>query len=252
MCRQASDGAALARRRAWRGRTMEVVVMFTLSSGTSLALHPRVLIRRCAWHRAYFGHPIVFGIGSWRGLGISFTDGMCLRCTGRFRQEWNLPPPKTNRTPLRPAHALARAAVFVLVAASFTLAERRVDHSRSLGTLALPPETVLVPPAPVEEGLPSALPISTRPRRVRRPVSMEVLADAHRPVVFAAPIEPVAAPVVVASLTEPAPAPAPRPRSAIPLPELVLPEITEIRRPPERPPVEVAAVPHAGLVQQAP
>lgn len=210
-----------------------------------------MLIRRCAWHRGYHGYPIVFGIASWRGLHVSFTDGMCLRCTSHFRRQWNLPETRTRPAPLRSAHTLARAAVIVLVAGGFSLAERQANESGTGGTLTAPPETVLVPPAPVEEGPPRALAIAHRPRRIRRPVSIEPLADAPRPALFAEqPLEAMAAPML-ASIAEPAP-PAIRPRSPIPPPELVLPEITAARRTPVRAPVDLAAVPHAGLTQQAP
>ena len=34
---------------------------------------------------------MAFGIASWRGLGVFYTDGMCRGCTIRFRRQWSLP-----------------------------------------------------------------------------------------------------------------------------------------------------------------
>ena len=46
-----------------------------------------MMIGRCAWHTRYHGYPRISGIASWRGLGVSFTDGICSRCLERFRDE---------------------------------------------------------------------------------------------------------------------------------------------------------------------
>ena len=46
-----------------------------------------MLICRCAWHRRYYGYPLLSGVVSWRGLGLRFTDGICPRCLDRFRTE---------------------------------------------------------------------------------------------------------------------------------------------------------------------
>ena len=46
-----------------------------------------VLICRCAWHRRYYGYPLLSGVVSWRGLRVRFTDGICPRCLDRFRVE---------------------------------------------------------------------------------------------------------------------------------------------------------------------
>jgi hypothetical protein len=46
-----------------------------------------LLICRCAWHRRYFGYPLLSGVVSWRGLSLRFTDGICPRCLDRFRSE---------------------------------------------------------------------------------------------------------------------------------------------------------------------
>ena len=46
-----------------------------------------MLICRCAWHRRYYGYPLLSGVVSWRGFGVRFTDGICPRCLERFRTE---------------------------------------------------------------------------------------------------------------------------------------------------------------------
>ena len=46
-----------------------------------------MLIRRCAWHLKYHGYRIPFGIASWRGFRLRFTDGLCRRCIARHRAE---------------------------------------------------------------------------------------------------------------------------------------------------------------------
>jgi len=46
-----------------------------------------MLIGRCAWHMLYHGHPRWEGVMSWQGWNLRFTDGICARCLGRFREE---------------------------------------------------------------------------------------------------------------------------------------------------------------------
>src|SRR2546421_267886 len=46
-----------------------------------------VLISRCAWHRRYHGYTKILGIGSWQGLNVSFTDGICSKCAARVRAD---------------------------------------------------------------------------------------------------------------------------------------------------------------------
>ena len=187
---------------------------------------------------------------------MSFTDGMCLRCTARFRREWNLPEPKKRRATFGLANGLARAAMVVLVAASFTLEARQLDDARTRGTATAPPETVLVPPAPFEEETMPALAVTNRPRRARRDAArvafgviprptplprpaMESIAESSDLVVAASPtIRPIA--VSIVSVTDPAPA--------------VSSSVTMASPVMESAPVAIAAitVPHAGLMNQAP
>ena len=49
-----------------------------------------MLIRRCAWHRRFHGYPLYFGVASWHGRTLSFTDGVCRGCAARVRSEWKL------------------------------------------------------------------------------------------------------------------------------------------------------------------
>ncbi|HEY3065563.1 MAG TPA: hypothetical protein VGL09_07205 [Methylomirabilota bacterium] len=48
-----------------------------------------MLVRRCGWHRMYFGYPLINGVAAWRGcgLGIKVTDGICRRCAARVHAE---------------------------------------------------------------------------------------------------------------------------------------------------------------------
>jgi hypothetical protein len=45
-----------------------------------------LLIRRCAWHRRYFGRPKIIGV-RWRWIWQKWgwTDGMCRSCASEFR-----------------------------------------------------------------------------------------------------------------------------------------------------------------------
>jgi hypothetical protein len=42
-----------------------------------------MLLSRCAWHARNYGHGRLLGVASWRGLRISFTDGICEKCAAR-------------------------------------------------------------------------------------------------------------------------------------------------------------------------
>ena len=47
-----------------------------------------MLLMRCAWHPKYRGYPWLYGIRSWRGAGVSFSDGMCGPCARQWRAEF--------------------------------------------------------------------------------------------------------------------------------------------------------------------
>ncbi len=80
-----------------------------------------MFLRRCAWHRKYHGHVKFLGVSSWRGWGVTFSDGMCADCAVLVRAEWQLPAaprpapvPRFGRT-LRPEFAIAAAVLLLAV-----------------------------------------------------------------------------------------------------------------------------------------
>ena len=172
-----------------------------------------MLIRRCAWHRSYRGYPLVFGIASWRGLGVSFSDGMCVRCAVRMRAQWNLPPlpPRAGRyrLGLELARVTATAAAIVIL----VLATNPLDDLRIVRSIVPAPQTVLVPPPAIAE---EAMPSLSVSHVSRRPVAPMPKASYLGVVVANTPLPPVEA--------------APR------WPQRTL----------------FAALPHAGLTQQTP
>jgi hypothetical protein len=92
---------------------------------------------------------MTIGIASWRGAGVSFTDGMCAGCATRFRRLANLPPRRAAASvPSR--LRLVRSMAGVLVVTAVLLAHRSLDDVRAPVMTAPPPETVFVP-APVGE-----------------------------------------------------------------------------------------------------
>lgn len=95
-----------------------------LGFGTPLAGVGVVLVRRCAWHRSYWGYTLLYGIASWRGQEVVFTDGMCRRCAARIRTEPDWPPRERPRVfPLVLKPALTLAATVLL-----SLAPQTVHH----------------------------------------------------------------------------------------------------------------------------
>lgn len=178
-----------------------------------------MLIRRCAWHRSYRGYPIAFGVASWRGLRPSFTDGMFLGCSAKLRREWNLPPlpAATDRYGLR--GELVRVAAMAVMAVSLLLAARPLDELMMSRASVQPPQTVLVPPAPVEEESVPSLAVAQVARRVITPSLSR----------------PLGASYLGVTIAHTAMAP--------------LPEQARSRFPSG---LTLAAVPHAGLMQQTP
>jgi hypothetical protein len=182
---------------------------------------------------------MVFGIASWRGFRVQFTDGMCLRCSIRFRRHWNLPELSAAAARLWRRAGVKVAAGLILIT-SMMLAARVFDPGSAPST-TVAPETVLVPSAPIDEDRSPVRSIL----RIARPLRMaapEVAPESAPHLVPVAP--PVApppaapddvvvtvqeadvAPIVPVALDEPASGPAP---SSV-----------------------FAATPHAGLTQQAP
>ncbi|MGH7390439.1 MAG: hypothetical protein ACREM3_13420 [Candidatus Rokuibacteriota bacterium] len=72
-----------------------------------------MLVRRCAWHRRYHGYPLVYGVASWRGERLDFTDGLCHACAVRARDEMGIPGPGPSVGPRR-VLALVAALTFLL------------------------------------------------------------------------------------------------------------------------------------------
>ncbi len=73
-----------------------------------------MLVRRCAWHRRYRGYPMVYGVASWLGQGIDFTDGLCHACAQVAGSEVGAEPAPVSASPRR-ATAIV-AALFCLLA----------------------------------------------------------------------------------------------------------------------------------------
>ena len=194
-----------------------------------------VLIRRCAWHRSYRGYPLAFGIASWRGVGISFTDGMCLGCSSRLRREWNLPPIQATGLSFGSRFQLARVAAMAVIVVSLVLAERPLNDVRSVRTIAPPPQTVLVPPVPVEEESPPALVVRDVPLRAPATRVVRVSSPSASSVAWTEIAQPPGASYLAVTVAHTAMPPVTSPVTRRPRSEMVL-----------------AALPHAGLTQQTP
>ena len=149
-----------------------------------------MLIRRCAWHRSYRGYPLVFGIASWRGQGVSFSDGMCLRCAARMRAEWNLPPLPPRVSRYRLGFELARVTATAAALVILVLAANPLDDLRTIRSIVPSPQTVLVPPPAIAEEAPPSLSVS---HISRRPIAPMPKASYLGVVVANAPMLPVEA-----------------------------------------------------------
>jgi hypothetical protein len=193
-----------------------------------------VLIRRCAWHRSYRGYPLAFGIASWRGLSISFTDGMCLGCSARLRRQWNLPPLAAGVAPFGLHGGLVRVAAMAVMLVSVVLAARPLDDLRILRAVVPPPQTVLVPPDTVDEEPMPSLAVAHVSRRATPPPAAS---SSRRP---------------SASWTEIA-RPAGASYLAVTVAHTVMPPVPPAVKTLRFPSwVVVASVPHAGLTEQTP
>ena len=117
-----------------------------------------MLVRRCAWHRRYHGYPTLYGIASWRGWKLRFTDGACPRCVLRLRNEFNIAAPLWPHRPegrLRKGPlVLPPAAVGLVVLGMFLVLARPLDQALApFGEARLddPPSALVV------DGVPLAL-----------------------------------------------------------------------------------------------
>jgi len=203
-----------------------------------------MLIRRCAWHRTYHRYPMAIGIASWRGLRVSFTDGMCAGCAVRFRRQWNLPPITTDVAPLAPAIGLIRGAATLVMVMSLILAARPLDDVFTPATMTAPPETVLVPSAPGDEESMPSLAVRYAPRRTRAAAART--ARIPSPAVSYAVSPPPAGSHVPTSIGD---ATTRQPIAFDTAIELVTAPATIPRFPAA---TALAALPHAGLTQQTP
>jgi hypothetical protein len=183
---------------------------------------------------------MVFGIASWRGFRVQFTDGMCLRCSIRFRRHWNLPALSAAATILWRRTGVRVAAGLILIT-GVMLGARGLDRAGPPPT-TVPPETVLVPAAPVDEDRSPARSILRISRRLHT-TAPGVAPESVPYVVPVAPPDvapPLAAPEeVVVTAAEP---------DVEPIAPVSL--VAPVSEPPVGP--VFAAMPHAGLTEQAP
>jgi hypothetical protein len=194
---------------------------------------------------------MALGVASWRGLGVSFTDGMCAGCAVRFRRQWNLP---AIPVALGPRVGLMQVAAALLLVTSLILAARPLDDVHTPPTMTGPPGTALVPTAPEDESMP-ALSVSYAPRRARATTQRRVppppRVASPAPATLPTPSVPDAV-SIPDTATQPVleVATAMEPLSASETPEE--PRSTSARtfRFPTR--TAFAALPHAGLTQQTP
>ncbi len=113
-----------------------------------------VLLKRCAWHRYYRGYPVVYGVARWRGAGLSFTDGVCGRCSGRLRRDLELPPARwpslpTGRIGVEPLAVPPGGVALIVLAILLSLARPLDAPPPPLVTAALPvaARPAVTPPA---------------------------------------------------------------------------------------------------------
>ena len=140
---------------------------------------------------------MAFGVASWRGLRVTFTDGMCARCAVRFRRQWKLPSSTVTVVPIGAPLAFLRVGGTLLVASVLLLAARPLDEAHGPATMTPPPETVLLP-APIEAPPPPPVRSPRAPRRTAPAPPPAVVATVPSP-----PPAPDPPPVVAATPTEP-------------------------------------------------
>lgn len=119
-----------------------------------------MFVRRCAWHRKYNGHAKFLGVSSWRGWGVTFSDGMCRDCAAKARAEWQLPPstrpappPRFNRS-FRPDFAFAAAVLLLGLAATFGAVVGPPRPAQQTARVEVTPAPIAT--APVEPGTATA------------------------------------------------------------------------------------------------
>src|SRR5262249_18724432 len=143
-----------------------------------------VILRRCAWHQKYHGYSIVYGVSSWRGLGLSFSEGMCGGGARRWRAKWTaIREGKEPPVPLVPrwlpltAISVARVAALIRAARPLSSPTPSLSASPTRPTLGLeaPRETGTPPPQLLEMDRPAV------ERPAARPPRTKAVASASRP-----------------------------------------------------------------------
>jgi hypothetical protein len=126
-----------------------------------------MLIVRCAWHRRYHGVGRLLGVASWRGLHVTFTDGICPKCAARVRTGVRVSraagPAAAERAGWMPGIAVVVVAVMIAV-----LLIARPTHDAVLTSLPPAPTAVDTVPAasPASQPLVQPLPGGIREPRV--------------------------------------------------------------------------------------
>jgi hypothetical protein len=125
-----------------------------------------MLVRRCAWHRRFHGYPYFYGVASWRGRRVTFTDGVCRRCAARVRNEWKL---VDRRPPLVLAlrvRRIAAAALSVALLAGTMLSPGPLSDLPSRLAATTPPTFTTDLPRPADS--PLATPKRPRAKRIAK------------------------------------------------------------------------------------
>jgi hypothetical protein len=122
-----------------------------------------------------------------------------------------------------------------LMVVSLVLAERPLNDVRTVRAIAPPPQTVLVPPVPVEEESPLALAVADVPRRAPASRVVRVSSPSASSVAWTEIAQPPGASYLAVTVAHTA------------MPPVTAPVTS--RRPAE---MVFAALPHAGLTRQTP
>ena len=90
-----------------------------------------MVIRRCAWHRQHHGYGLLFGVMSWRGFKVQFTDGMCQECAARMPRDLTFQRAGYQLRERRrcPAVLVPRLGVAALAVTALVLAARPLDEA---------------------------------------------------------------------------------------------------------------------------
>jgi hypothetical protein len=126
--------------------------MFPPACGTWIAVLRGVLIARCAWHRRYYGSGRLLGVGTWRGVRIQFTDGICPKCAARVRSDFKVSR-RGGRVPAARHSWMPGIAVVALAVMVALLLIARPTHD-----LPAPANVALSPPTAPAIGEPAASP----------------------------------------------------------------------------------------------